>query len=82
MGPLTCMLAEGGVKRSIEVDKDDNENGDADRCSKRTRFGSGNITSPGIGNLMLNKKAIGRDNIALINALNGTTNTGSVGGGI
>ena len=82
MGPLTRMLTEGGVKRSIEVNKDDNENRDADRCGKRIRFSSGNIASPGIGNLMLNKKAIGRDNIALINALNDTTNTRSVGGRI
>jgi hypothetical protein len=91
MGPLTRMLAGGGIKRSIEVDEDDDEPEDADRCGKRTRFGNGNIgsiftyeeeSSPGIGNSMLKKKAIERDNITLINALNGTTNTGSVGGGM
>jgi len=83
------MLAGGGIKRSIEKDEDDDELEDADRCGKRTRFGSRNIggifsyeeeSSPGIGNSMLKKKSNERDNITLINALNGTTNTGSVGG--
>ena len=82
MGPLTYILTKGGVKRSIKVNKDNNKNRDTDRYSKRIRFSSGNIASPGISNLMLNKKAIGRDNIALINALNNTTNTRLVRGRI